>query len=1045
MPPLKQTFRRLYYALLFILFFNFTHAQTDINTSFADRMNYIFQSLEKPRVPNGLLLDYAMEFTNLSNFNGTALTDSNKVMTSEFYEIYNTLYLSRIHPNGFTIQNPSTFDSSWFSQRAYGKIVLAGLFYNYSKFKDDAVQNSLITVQNEQVLDRYVNGEWQNPYQTEKVFAVSPSIEFYEGKNLQVVLPSNLWQTNASGEVSNINIDFDDGQGYRTLTIGQPLTLNYTDTGSKEWKYRLQLSNGQYLYSHSRVKIKNAIVETGCANCRFGTSNPEVLQFTADEAFQGAMAKGFITIQYRDADLGLRRPLIVAEGFDAGHITSPELRFGTSTIFNFYRNVDVQTSGSQSIDDVIRNFPEYDIIYVDWANGTDYLQRNGLLLETIIRWVNANKEPLPGGGFADNVILGQSMGGVVTRWALRDMETRLVQQHQTRMFISMDAPQQGANVPASYQHLARHLRNLYLQTNVWGGVELFQWVTGGPSPFRVLSLADQPASKQMLINWVNASGSIDNTVHNQWETELQNLGYPSQNNIRNIAISNGAECGTTQPFAPGAELLNINGKANTRFLGDLAGQVAFPLAGALLGQGGFYLGILPGRNDINYEFIANAQPQQGTSQRIYHGKISFTKKVLWLIPVTVTITERNNNNNSGLLPIDYYAGGEINTGVDVDDIDFHNALVKFNINFSHIPTFSFVPTPSALDIGSNNVTLTNTDYLARYIGGAPPAAPKNTPFQNFVTAFNNERKNEQHIGFFQRNGDWLAQELTQSGNPPPNLPVANCNVYCGISINGASEICNSSQTYSLSTVLPTGASVSWSASPSGIVSIAPSGNNVNLTQVSYGTVTLTAIIATGSDCGTLSVLKNNITVGGPVVNFTVQPFDPNQQFCTNSFGNSIQVQPQPISGVTGFQWGYSSSQNGIPPTVYHEHGTYDQDFIFSRGGQYQIYARAENACGLGTTETLDIFVSNNCSGGGLDAFTVSPNPTNGDMQITSTDDKGSVKEIRVTDKTGAIRKRFFYKVKARSVNINISSLPVDLYYLQISDGSKWITKPISKQ
>src|SRR5690606_21508209 len=120
---------------------------------------------------------------NLSNFNGTALSDSNMVMTSEFWEIYNTLYLSRIHSNGFTIQSPSVFDSLWFNQREFGKIVLSGLYYNYARFRDDAVQNNLITIQNEQTVDRYVNGVWQNPYQTEKVFAVSPSLEFYEGKN----------------------------------------------------------------------------------------------------------------------------------------------------------------------------------------------------------------------------------------------------------------------------------------------------------------------------------------------------------------------------------------------------------------------------------------------------------------------------------------------------------------------------------------------------------------------------------------------------------------------------------------------------------------------------------------------------------------------------------------------------------------------------------------------------------------------------------------------------------------------------------------------
>lgn len=103
---------------------------------------------------------------------------------------------------------------------------------------------------------------------------------------------------------------------------------------------------------------------------------------------------------------------------------------------------------------------DYDIIYVDWKIGTDYIQRNALLLEEIIRWVNNNKEPL-GGIIQPNVIIGQSMGGLIARWALRDMENK-GQNHQTRLFISYDSLHQGANVPLGYQYLARHARNLYV-------------------------------------------------------------------------------------------------------------------------------------------------------------------------------------------------------------------------------------------------------------------------------------------------------------------------------------------------------------------------------------------------------------------------------------------------------------------------------------------------------------------------------------------------------------------------------------------------------
>jgi hypothetical protein len=42
-------------------------AQTEINTSFITQMNTAFASLDKSKVPNGLLLDYAFEFTNLSS------------------------------------------------------------------------------------------------------------------------------------------------------------------------------------------------------------------------------------------------------------------------------------------------------------------------------------------------------------------------------------------------------------------------------------------------------------------------------------------------------------------------------------------------------------------------------------------------------------------------------------------------------------------------------------------------------------------------------------------------------------------------------------------------------------------------------------------------------------------------------------------------------------------------------------------------------------------------------------------------------------------
>jgi hypothetical protein len=58
-------------ALFIFLFSVCVHAQQDINTSFATQMNDMFGQLDKTKIPNGLLLDYGMEFANVPAFNGT--------------------------------------------------------------------------------------------------------------------------------------------------------------------------------------------------------------------------------------------------------------------------------------------------------------------------------------------------------------------------------------------------------------------------------------------------------------------------------------------------------------------------------------------------------------------------------------------------------------------------------------------------------------------------------------------------------------------------------------------------------------------------------------------------------------------------------------------------------------------------------------------------------------------------------------------------------------------------------------------------------------
>ena len=71
----------------------------------------------------------------------------------------------------------------------------------------------------------------------------------------------------------------------------------------------------------------------------------------------------------------------------------------------------------------------------------------------MLRYINSIKQ-----GNEPNVVIGPSMGGLITRYALAYMEQQLANtgdnakwNHETRLWVSFDAPHQGANIPFGVQ------------------------------------------------------------------------------------------------------------------------------------------------------------------------------------------------------------------------------------------------------------------------------------------------------------------------------------------------------------------------------------------------------------------------------------------------------------------------------------------------------------------------------------------------------------------------------------------------------------------
>jgi hypothetical protein len=77
-----------------------TIAQINVDNQWKNSINPIFQNLDKTKIQSGLLLDYAMEFTDVTAYNGI-LTDTTYIDANVMGDIYKTLFMSKAK----TLQN----------------------------------------------------------------------------------------------------------------------------------------------------------------------------------------------------------------------------------------------------------------------------------------------------------------------------------------------------------------------------------------------------------------------------------------------------------------------------------------------------------------------------------------------------------------------------------------------------------------------------------------------------------------------------------------------------------------------------------------------------------------------------------------------------------------------------------------------------------------------------------------------------------------------------------------------------------------------------
>lgn len=406
-------------------------------------------------------------------------------------------------------------------------------------------------------------------YRKNTISISAPLTASHKGLTSQFIVNDFQIYNTTTNAISKIEIDFDDTLGYRTVISNLPVSVSYTKAGNKTIKTKITLSNQEVYKSKSTLNISYSAEDLNANfNRAIQTFNSSIAPNLTPYGIANDVGTGEYDI-FLSSDNVLDKPIFVIDGFDPGDTRDV---LSIYDLLNFEDNGTILNLGDQmrteGFDIVVLNFPVYtrasDNVIVD--GGADFIERNAMLLVELINIINAQKI-----GTEQNVIIGPSMGGLISRYALNYMENQNLD-HDTRLWISFDSPHQGANVPIGFQHLFNYMA-FGLDLGGLGGDQSIVAV----QPL-INDLLKSAAARQMLTDQFEphlASGSnvefdsaltlpIAHPYHDLFYAGLNSLttsGYPE--NLRKVSMINGSGINarypdkTNNPILPNRQVLNV--------------------------------------------------------------------------------------------------------------------------------------------------------------------------------------------------------------------------------------------------------------------------------------------------------------------------------------------------------------------------------------------------------------------------------------------------------------------------------------------------------
>ncbi len=544
-------------CLNMVVFMNY-HKFSQQQSPYTVISDSLMENVDKSRIKTGILYDRVFPFARLDKFNNKT-TDTTGFQ--HFRQAYSELYSSHYHPTGHLL-SPEDWDDMLDWNTFTGSLPVGIMDMKYNQVKPNAVSKKILLNRKGLLYDNPASKE--NPF-TEKNLQVATLLgETAETGTTILKLVPELVLSNTGRKVEHVELKMADRDETYTLKAGDSLAINFENEGLINVHTKVYFTNGESFNSESAIEVKKQAtsIETNTSNSKVKLSHQPCLKekVTADIPFTGydetEATLGQVEVNYFyhydstiSSDCGvktIKKPIIVLDGFDptdkrdATWIYEHNFRY-----FNEKNEVSnfADEQRRQGFDIIIINMPAYQngvrtVTLPDGKEATigtirraggDYIEINAMALIKVIQNLNAtlaaanSKEKL--------IIVGPSMGGVISRYGLSYMEKKGLD-HNCRLWFSWDATHLGSVLPIGNQYFIESMAGLGLK-NVKD---------------IIARQINSPASKQELNHHMLAKSDQPEGApefKDRFYAGIDSMGWPQ--NTRKIAMISGAVKGMHQP------------------------------------------------------------------------------------------------------------------------------------------------------------------------------------------------------------------------------------------------------------------------------------------------------------------------------------------------------------------------------------------------------------------------------------------------------------------------------------------------------------------